>query len=52
MPVSHSAHTILKLEPRDDPERIETIDPLVRGAMFHEIQFEVLPACASAARYR
>ncbi len=35
-------YTILKLEPRVEPEPIETIDPLVRGAMFHEIQFDVL----------
>ncbi|MFI5352267.1 MAG: PD-(D/E)XK nuclease family protein [Candidatus Binatales bacterium] len=35
-------YTILKLEPREEREPIETIDPLVRGAMFHEIQFDVL----------
>ncbi len=35
-------YTIVKLEPREEPEPIETIDPLVRGRMFHEIQFEVL----------
>jgi RecB family exonuclease len=37
-------YAIMKLEPREEPEPIETIDPLVRGAMFHEVQFEVLSA--------
>ncbi len=37
-------YTILKLEPREEPEPIEAIDPLVRGAMFHEVQFNLLSA--------
>jgi RecB family exonuclease len=41
-PYRFMLYTILKLEPREEPEPIETIDPLVRGAMFHEIQFDVL----------
>ena len=31
-----------RLQPREDAEALETIDPLTRGALFHEIQFEVL----------
>jgi len=33
---------ILRLEPRQDPVAIETIDPLTRGALFHDIQFKLL----------
>ncbi|HYM81800.1 MAG TPA: PD-(D/E)XK nuclease family protein [Candidatus Limnocylindria bacterium] len=32
---------IHRLEPREEPVAIETIDPLTRGALFHEVQFEV-----------
>jgi RecB family exonuclease len=31
-----------RLRPREEAEALETIDPLTRGALFHEIQFEVL----------
>ncbi|HZI89344.1 MAG TPA: PD-(D/E)XK nuclease family protein, partial [Candidatus Polarisedimenticolia bacterium] len=31
-----------RLQPRQEAEALETIDPLTRGALFHEIQFEVL----------
>jgi CRISPR/Cas system-associated exonuclease Cas4 (RecB family) len=30
-----------RLQPREEAEALETIDPLTRGALFHEIQFEV-----------
>ncbi|HEX4210823.1 MAG TPA: PD-(D/E)XK nuclease family protein, partial [Candidatus Binataceae bacterium] len=33
---------IHRLEPREEPEAIEVIDPLTRGALFHEVQFELL----------
>jgi RecB family exonuclease len=33
---------IQRLEPREEPIAIEVIDPLTRGAMFHEAQFAVL----------
>jgi ATP-dependent helicase/nuclease subunit B len=33
-----------RLQPREDAEALETIDPLTRGALFHEVQFEVLTA--------
>src|SRR5439155_8215182 len=35
---------IHRLQPREEAEAIETIDPLTRGALFHEVQFEVLTA--------
>jgi ATP-dependent helicase/nuclease subunit B len=35
---------IHRLEPREESEAIEVIDPLTRGALFHEVQFEVLSA--------
>jgi RecB family exonuclease len=31
-----------RLEPREDPVAIEVIDPLTRGALVHEVQFELL----------
>ncbi|MFN2511697.1 MAG: PD-(D/E)XK nuclease family protein, partial [Pyrinomonadaceae bacterium] len=33
---------ILRLEMRQEPAAIEVIDPLTRGSLFHETQFEVL----------
>ena len=34
--------TVMRLELRQDPVAIEVIDPLTRGSLFHEAQFEVL----------
>ncbi len=39
---------ILRLEMRQEPAAIEVIDPLTRGSLFHETQFEVLTALKSA----
>jgi RecB family exonuclease len=33
---------IHRLQPREEPVAIEVLDPLTRGALFHEAQFEVL----------
>ena len=33
---------IVRLAPREDPDRIEEIDPLQRGGLVHEVQFGVL----------
>jgi ATP-dependent helicase/nuclease subunit B len=33
---------IHRLEPREEPVAIEIVDPLTRGALFHEVQYEVL----------
>src|SRR5882724_4184816 len=35
---------ILRLEMRQEPAAIEVIDPLTRGSLFHETQFQVLTA--------
>jgi RecB family exonuclease len=39
---------ILRLELRQQPAAIEAIDPLTRGSLFHETQFEVLTNLKSA----
>jgi RecB family exonuclease len=39
---------ILRLEMRQEPAAIEVIDPLTRGSLFHETQFEVLTSLKSA----
>ncbi len=39
---------IHRLTPREEIERIEVIDPLTRGALFHEVQFEFLSAYRDA----
>ncbi|HJU09328.1 MAG TPA: PD-(D/E)XK nuclease family protein, partial [Candidatus Binataceae bacterium] len=41
-PYRFALYTIMKLEPREEIEPVEAIDPLVRGAIFHKVQFEVL----------
>ncbi len=33
---------IHRLEPREEPVAIEALDPLTRGALFHDVQFAVL----------
>lgn len=33
---------VYKLEPRDEPAPIEDLDPLTRGSLVHEVQFELL----------
>jgi ATP-dependent helicase/nuclease subunit B len=35
---------IHRLEPREEPEALETIDPLTRGGLFAEVQYETLSA--------
>jgi ATP-dependent helicase/nuclease subunit B len=41
---------IHRLAPRDEVEGIEVIDPLTRGALFHEVQFELLTALRNAGQ--
>ncbi len=41
---------IIRLEPREEIEAIEAIDPLTRGALFHEVQFETLTALRADGR--
>ena len=33
---------VMRLRPRDEIERLEELDPLTRGSIFHELQFELL----------
>ncbi|MGH7841717.1 MAG: PD-(D/E)XK nuclease family protein, partial [Candidatus Binataceae bacterium] len=40
---------IIRLEPREEIEALEAIDPLTRGALYHEVQFETLTALRAAA---
>jgi RecB family exonuclease len=35
---------VLRLKPREEPVAIEMLDPLTRGALFHDVQFRVLTA--------
>jgi ATP-dependent helicase/nuclease subunit B len=37
-------YAIHRLEPREEPEAIEVLDPLTRGSLFHEVQFDLLSA--------
>src|SRR5262249_34497246 len=41
---------ILRLDLRQEPAPIEVIDPLTRGSLFHETQFEVLSALKTDGR--
>ncbi|HTW64232.1 MAG TPA: PD-(D/E)XK nuclease family protein [Bryobacteraceae bacterium] len=41
-------HAVFQLRPRDNPARLEQMDPLTRGALFHSAQFELFRALASA----
>jgi ATP-dependent helicase/nuclease subunit B len=40
---------IQRLEPREEIEALEVIDPLTRGALFAEVQFELLTALRDSA---
>jgi CRISPR/Cas system-associated exonuclease Cas4 (RecB family) len=42
---------IMRLEPREEAESIEVIDPLTRGALFAEIQFELLTRFKEAGAF-
>ncbi len=41
-------YAIQRIEPREEAEAIDTIDPLTRGALFHEVQYEILTALRAA----
>ena len=40
-PYRFALRTIAKLEPRESPEAIETLGPLERGSLIHDVQFEL-----------
>ena len=41
-PLRFVFRTILRLEPREVPEPVESLGPLERGSLVHEVQFELL----------
>ncbi len=41
-PYKFVLQAIFRLEPREEAEALEAIDPLTRGSLTHEIQFEIL----------
>lgn len=43
-PYQFVLYSLFKLAPREVPEAIEDLDPLQRGSLVHDIQFEVLMA--------
>ncbi|HEU4764650.1 MAG TPA: PD-(D/E)XK nuclease family protein, partial [Candidatus Eisenbacteria bacterium] len=43
-PYQFFLQAVQRIQPREEAEALETIDPLTRGALFHEIQFELLTA--------
>jgi CRISPR/Cas system-associated exonuclease Cas4 (RecB family) len=40
-PYKFALHGIYRLKPRDGSEQLQQMDPRTRGALFHEIQFEL-----------
>jgi ATP-dependent helicase/DNAse subunit B len=40
-PYKFALHGIYRLKPRDESEQLQQLDPRTRGALFHEIQFEL-----------
>jgi RecB family exonuclease len=49
-PFKFYLQAVVRLEPREEIEAIEAIDPLTRGALFHEVQFETLTALRDSGR--
>jgi ATP-dependent helicase/nuclease subunit B len=41
-------HAVFQLRPREHPARLEQMDPLTRGALFHSAQFELFRELTSA----
>ncbi len=41
-PYKFALNGIFKLRPREDAAPLEELDPLTRGALFHEVQFDLL----------
>lgn len=48
-PYQFALHGIYGLRPREDPEALEQMDPLTRGALFHAVQFRLLGQLKAAA---
>lgn len=43
-------YAIHRIQPREEAEAIEVIDPLTRGALLHEVQFELLTRLRAAGQ--
>ena len=43
-------YAIHRIQPREEAEAIEVVDPLTRGALLHEVQFELLTRLRAAGR--
>lgn len=48
-PYKFALNGILRLRPREDAAPLEELDPLTRGALFHEVQFDLLNELKAAA---
>lgn len=48
-PYKFALHGIYRLKPRDESEQLQKMDPRTRGALFHEIQFELFQDLQRAA---
>ncbi len=49
-PYKFALHGIHRLRPREDPAPLQHLDPLTRGALFHEVQYALLGELRAAAR--
>ena len=47
-PYKFALHGIYRLKPRDESEQLQQMDPRTRGALFHEIQYELFQDLQSA----
>jgi ATP-dependent helicase/nuclease subunit B len=48
-PYKFALHGIYRLRPRDESEQLQQMDPRTRGALFHEIQYELFQDLQRAA---
>ena len=48
-PYQFALHGIYGLRPRENPEALEQMDPLTRGALFHAVQFRLLGELKTAS---
>ena len=47
-PYRFALHAIFQFRPREEPARLEQMDPLTRGALFHSAQFELFRVLSGA----
>jgi RecB family exonuclease len=43
-------HTVLRLSPREEPEAIDEMNPLQRGSLVHDVQFELFGRLSAAGQ--